>query len=53
LLRHIDRHVSFYFVREKLTDFYSDTVSPSVDPEILLRILLIVACSAKFAQNRV
>jgi transposase len=41
LLRLIDRHVSFDFVREKLRDFYSDTGRPSIDPELLLRILLI------------
>jgi transposase len=41
LLRLIDRHVSFEFVREKLRGTYSDTGRPSVDPEVLLRILLI------------
>src|SRR5437762_13032403 len=41
LLRLIDRHVSFDFVREKLKASYSDTGRPSLDPELLLRILLI------------
>ncbi len=41
LLRLIDRHVSFDFVREKLKDSYSETGRPSIDPEVLLRILLI------------
>ena len=41
LLRLIDRHVSFDFVREKLHDSYSDTGRPSIDPEVLLRILLL------------
>ncbi|MGA8308316.1 MAG: IS1182 family transposase [Candidatus Acidiferrales bacterium] len=41
LLRLIDRHISFNFVREKLKDSYSDTGRPSIDPELLLRILLI------------
>jgi len=41
LLRLIDRHVSFDFVREKLKAFYSDTGRPSLDPELLLRILLV------------
>ena len=41
LLRLIDRHISFDFVREKLKDSYSDTGRPSIDPELLLRILLI------------
>jgi transposase len=41
LLRLIDKHVSFAFVRERLKDSYSDTGRPSIDPELLLRILLI------------
>jgi transposase len=41
LLRLIDRHVSFEFVREKLRDSYSETGRPSIDPEVLLRMLLI------------
>jgi transposase len=41
LLRLIDRHVSFDFVHEKLRETYSETGRPSVDPEVLLRILLI------------
>jgi len=41
LLRLIDKHISFAFVRGRLRDSYSDTGRPSVDPELLLRILLI------------
>jgi transposase len=41
LLRLIDRHVSFDFVREKLKGLYSDTGRPSIDPELLLRMLLV------------
>ena len=41
LLRLIDRHISFEFVRKQLKDSYSETGRPSVDPELLLRILLI------------
>src|SRR6202142_3681328 len=41
LLRLIDRHISFEFVREKLRESYSGTGRPSIDPEVLLRILLI------------
>lgn len=41
LLRLIDKHVSFEFVREQLKSSYSDTGRPSIDPELLLRILLI------------
>ena len=41
LLRLIDKHVSFEFVRQQLKDSYSETGRPSVDPELLLRIVLI------------
>jgi len=41
LLRLIDRHVNFDFVRAKLKDRYSDTGRPSIDPELLLRMLLV------------
>ena len=41
LLRLIDKHVSFSFVRAQLKDSYSETGRPSIDPELLLRILLI------------
>ena len=41
LLRLIDQHISFDFVRERLKESYSDTGRPSIDPELLLRILLI------------
>ena len=41
LLRLIDRYVSFDFVREKLRASYSETGRPSIDPEVLLRILLL------------
>jgi hypothetical protein len=42
LLRLIEKHISFAFVRERLKDSYSETGRPSIDPELLLRILLIV-----------
>ena len=41
LLRLIDRHVSFQFVRDELRDSYSENGRPSIDPEVLLRILLL------------
>jgi len=41
LLRLIDRHVNFGFVRAKLKDSYSDGGRPSIDPELLLRMLLV------------
>jgi transposase len=41
LLRLIDRHVDLDFIRAKLKNSYSDMGRPSVDPELLLRMLLI------------
>src|SRR5271155_374248 len=41
LLRLIDTHIDFGFVREQLKTSYSDTGGPSIDPELLLRIVLI------------
>jgi transposase len=41
LLRLIDKYISFDFVREQLIGSYSDTGRPSIDPELLLRILLV------------
>ncbi len=40
LLRLIDRYVDFSFVRDRLKDFYSPTGRPSIDPEVILRLLL-------------
>jgi hypothetical protein len=41
LLRLIDKNIDFGFVRERLKESYSATGRPSIDPELLLRILLI------------
>jgi transposase len=41
LLRLMEKHISFAFVREQLKGSYSETGRPSIDPELLLRILLI------------
>jgi len=41
LLRLIDSHIDFSFVREQLKDFYSPMGRPSIDPEVLLRLLLV------------
>ena len=41
LLRLIDHYVDLSFVRERLRHFYSGTRRPSIDPEVLLRLLLV------------
>jgi len=41
LLRLIDCYVDLSFVRERLKNLYSSTGRPSIDPEVLLRLLLV------------
>jgi transposase len=41
LLRLIDGHVNFEFIRAKLKEYYSDAGRLSIDPELLLRMLLV------------
>ena len=41
LLKHLDQYVDFSFVRGRLKDAYSRRGRPSIDPEILLRMLLV------------
>jgi len=41
LLQLIERYVDFSFVRERLKSFYSANGRPSIDPEVLLRLLLV------------
>ena len=41
LLKRLDSCVDFRFVRERLRDAYSPMGRPSIDPEILLRLLLV------------
>lgn len=41
LLRQIDRYIDLSFVRERLKSYYSATGRPSIDPEVLLRLLLV------------
>ncbi len=41
LLRAVDRHIDLRPIREQLRPLYSEIGRPSIDPEVLLRILLI------------
>src|SRR5881396_2562777 len=41
LLRSIDRFVDLSELREELRPFYSDTGRPSIDPELMIRMLII------------
>lgn len=40
LLRSIDRFVDLSSIRAHLSEFYSPTGRPSIDPELLIRMLL-------------
>lgn len=40
MLRKIDRFVDLSVVRSELAPFYSSTGRPSIDPELLVRMLL-------------
>jgi transposase len=44
LLRHIDRFLDFSELREHLASYYSHTGRPSIDPELMIRMLLIGYC---------
>jgi transposase len=41
LLKRLERFLDFGFVRERLRDTYSAIGRPSIDPEVLLRLLLV------------
>src|ERR1700730_4823242 len=41
LLKCLDHCIDFAFVRERLRDTYSAIGRPSIDPEVLLRLLLV------------
>lgn len=44
LLRSIDRFVDLGDIREQLRPFYSDIGRPSIDPELMIRMLIIRYC---------
>ena len=52
LLRSIDRFVDLSAIRQYLSDFYSHTGRPSVDPELLIRMLLVGYCFGIRSERR-
>ena len=52
LLRSIDRFVDLSGVRESLRPFYSDTGRPSVDPELMVRMLIVGYCLGIRSERR-
>ena len=41
ILRFIDHYVDFSFIRSKVEHLYSPTGRPSIDPEVMMRMLLV------------
>ena len=52
LLRSIDRFVDLSDVRSYLAPFYSSTGRPSIDPELLVRMLLVGYCYGIRSERR-
>ena len=52
LLRSIDRFVDLSDIREHLRPFYSDTGRPSIDPELMIRMLIIGYCMGIRSERR-
>jgi transposase len=52
LLRSIDRFIDLGGIREQLRPFYSDTGRPSIDPELMIRMLIIGYCMGIRSERR-
>lgn len=52
LLRSIDRFVDLSCIRPHLAEFYSHTGRPSIDPELLIRMLLVGYCLGIRSERR-
>ena len=52
LLRSIDRFVDLTGLRQQLAPFYSTTGRPSIDPELMIRMLIIGYCYGIRAERR-
>ena len=52
LLRSIDRFVDLSGIRQHLSPFYSVTGRPSIDPELLIRMLLVGYCLGIRSERR-
>ena len=52
LLRSIDRFVDLSGIRDQLRPFYSETGRPSIDPELMIRMLIIGYCMGIRSERR-
>src|ERR1700758_1662538 len=52
LLRSVDRFVDLGGIREHLRSYYSETGRPSIDPELMIRMLIIGYCMGSRSERR-
>jgi transposase len=52
LLRAVDRFIDLNELRAHLAPFYSETGRPSIDPELLMRMLLVGYCYGIRSERR-
>ena len=52
LLRSIDRFVHLEGIREHVRPYYSDTGRPSIDPELMIRMLIVGYCMGIRSERR-
>ena len=52
LLRSIDRFVDLEGIREHVRPYYSDTGRPSIDPELMIRMLIVGYCMGIRSERR-
>ena len=52
LLRKIDRFVDLWDVRARLEPYYSETGRPSIDPELMIRMLMVGYCFGIRSERR-
>lgn len=52
LLRSIDRFVDLDGIREHVRPYYSDTGRPSIDPELMIRMLIVGYCMGIRSERR-
>ena len=52
LLRGIERFLDLHDLRQNLTEYYSHTGRPSIDPELMIRMLIIGYCFGIRSERR-
>jgi transposase len=52
MLRSIGRHLNLDDVRQRLKPFYSSTGRPSIDPELMIRMLIVAYCMGIRSERR-